>query len=77
MPTKSESEQHYVFEDSLQAAEERERTAVFAAAVTGEGKVRWYYLARSHEDFMRVLPVAVSLETDPQWSTYRSLAGGR
>lgn len=87
MPTKVESEQHYAFEDGLQAAEERDRTGVLAAAVTGEGKVEWYYLARSHDEFMRVLnktlqgkprlPITISLEKDPQWSAYRSLAGGR
>lgn len=87
MPTKGESEQHYAFEDSLQAAEERERIAVLAAAVTGEGKVQWYYLARSHDEFMRVLnktlqgkprlPITISLEKDPQWSIYRSFAGER
>jgi len=87
MPTKGESEQHYAFEDGLQAAEERDRTGVLAAAVTGEGKVEWYYLARSHDEFMRVLnktlqgkprlPISISLEQDPEWSMYRSLAGRR
>ncbi|MGC5989660.1 DUF695 domain-containing protein [Ralstonia pseudosolanacearum] len=87
MPTKRESELHYAFEDELQAAEERDRTGVLAAVVTGDGKVEWYYLARSHDEFMRVLnktlqgkphfPIAISLEQDPEWSMYRSLAGMR
>lgn len=87
MPTRGESEQHYTFEDGLQAAEEHDRTGVLAAAVTGESKVEWYYLARSHDEFMRVLnktlrgrprlPITISLEKDPQWSVYRRLAGGR
>ncbi|APF85631.1 DUF695 domain-containing protein [Ralstonia solanacearum] len=87
MPTKGESERHYTFEDGVQAAEERDRAGVLAAVVTGEGKVEWYYLARSHDEFMRVLnktmqgkprlPITISLEKDPQWSVYRSLAGRR
>ncbi|MDB0527806.1 DUF695 domain-containing protein [Ralstonia solanacearum] len=87
MPTKRESELHYAFEDGLQAAEERNRAGVLAAVVTGDGKVEWYYLARSHDEFMRVLnealqgkprlPITISLEQDPEWSMYRSLAGRR
>ncbi|EKZ95366.1 hypothetical protein D769_30619 [Cupriavidus sp. HMR-1] len=85
MPTKSESQLHYAFEDGLQAAEESERSGVLAAVATGEGKVKWYYLARSHDLFMRVLnkaldgksrlPIAISLDQDPEWSTYRSITG--
>lgn len=87
MSTKRESEQHYAFEDGLQAAEEHNRTGVLAAVVTGDSKVEWYYLARSHDEFMRVLnktlqgkprlPITISLEQDPEWSMYRSLAGRR
>jgi len=87
MPTKRESQIHYAFEDRLQAAEESERAGVLASVVTGEGKVEWYYLARSHDLFMRVLnkalegkprlPIAISLEQDPEWSTYRSITGKR
>ncbi|XYJ92685.1 DUF695 domain-containing protein (plasmid) [Cupriavidus necator] len=87
MPTKSESLLHYTFEDGLQAAEESERAGVLAAVVTGEGKVEWYYFAGSHDVFMRVLntalegkprlPIAISLEQDPEWSIYRSITGKR
>lgn len=87
LPTKRESQLHYAFEDGLQAAEESERAGVLAAVATGEGKVEWYYLARSHDPFMRVLnkvldgkprlPIAISLEQDPEWSTYRRITRKR
>ena len=53
LPTKRESQLHYAFEDGLQAAEEGERVGVLAVVATGEGKVEWYYLARSHDLFIR------------------------
>jgi hypothetical protein len=84
MPTSDESKRQYAFEDSLQDAVEGPHAGFLAAVRTGRGRVEWLYYAPDRKRFMALLnkslkgkpllPIHISLDSDPTWSNYESIA---
>lgn len=85
-PVKSEHEQMVRLEELLEPIEESGKFATLALVSTGEGLREWTYQAKSGDDFVDRLNLALKLEpafpieihvaADPTWSMYKKFRAG-
>ena len=85
-PTTEEHEQMGLLEDSLEQIIEAGRFATLALVSTGEDLREWTYYARSDDEFLDrlnmalaglpIFPIEIHTASDPTWSMYLQFKSG-